>query len=169
MADSTDCGDTLGTCVAGVCENCGELGEECCDGSCMTGAACVSDTCVTCGALDQVCCADRACDNGLSCEGSDLGTCQECGDLDEPCCGGESPCDQGLSCVATAGGAQCQTCGGAGQPCCEDRICGEGVCVGGTNTAYCHTDCGDVGQACCSGAGAQCAQGLHCQGGECAE
>ena len=124
----------------GICIECGDPGEPCCDGmTCATDAACVAGTCEACGDEGQPCCGTDCDSSLLVC---DQGTCVECGAAGEPCCSGMI-CSTDTMCV----GGTC-VCGDAGQPCCNGNMCNSEnlLCSGSLCEA-----CGAVGEQCCEG------------------
>jgi hypothetical protein len=126
--------------------------------------------CAPCGAEDERCCAQGTCDQGLSCETSGLGmeavrSCIDvgCGAVGEQCCPGDQggECDDGLICNDRRGdgleNSECEpgaSSADAGQT--ENE-------AGASSEPDAAAACGGLDQACCTGRGAQCEDGLECE------
>ena len=166
IADTMSCGGSLGTCHTRECDDCGHLGQSCCDGiGCYPRSPpamqCELGTCSACGAEGEPCCEAGTCHSNLAC--GDGRTCVSCGDLGEPCCG--STCASGLAC-GTAG--TCEGCGGVDQPCCPGDQCASGGCCEVHFRPFWHKVCTPDGGMCVSAPG-QCNGGSceSCTGGSC--
>jgi hypothetical protein len=96
--DGTGCAD--GTCVSGVCTDCGQINLACCtNGICRAGGTCVGFPfrCVPCGDAGQPCCDPSFCAQG-ECTVNRI--CGSCGGLNQTCCI-RGTCDVGLTCRMT--------------------------------------------------------------------
>lgn len=104
---------------------------------CPSGA---SGVCEPCGGLEEDCCEGGVCDEGFHCEplsgetiergsggGVPLQACLPCGALGLECCDGETCLGESLVC----GGQLCEACGEIGEQCCANETCpaSGGLCV----------------------------------------
>jgi hypothetical protein len=86
-----------GTCLDGVCTDCGQLDDSCCpNGICGAGGICAGSPfkCLACGDDGQPCCVNDFCAEGECNFGR---RCGQCGGLGQACCLG-STCDVELTC-----------------------------------------------------------------------
>merc|ERR1712226_974236 len=126
--------------VTPSCENCGGVGQLCCDiPGTVEGKKCDSiysycdsttNQCKSCGDEGEECCphGGNECDDPgyFSCQD---GTCQACGGMNQPCCttmdGSEQYCDSFYATCNEAG--ICQECGKVNQECCRS-VSGSPTC-----------------------------------------
>ena len=122
-----------GYCMAPTVPECGDEGEDCCDGRCSPGLACDRDVCVAededCGLEGETCCADAGCDDGLVCRRLE---CVPCGGEDEACCE-DDRCDRGLDCER--GLCRDEDGGGDEVSCARHRDCSS--CLDDSDCGWC--------------------------------
>jgi hypothetical protein len=160
-ASCCDAGCSAGTCLHGVCQECGGTGQACCPNlACRGRAVCTSDeagVCALCGNPGEACCATNACDDAGCCVDSICtgagatcpifggtcagGGCGTCGGPGQACCADGSCTAASVACL----GNRCVECGGGGQPCCEHSACGPQLVCAGASCVV----CGGAGEACC--------------------
>jgi len=120
---NTKCNTSTLICVAGGCRACGYQNGPCCSGHhCNSSTlACQGGTCKApqsdCGVLGKHCCGanQSTCystpDQPLVCKnpGTANSSCAWCGKLYQFCCGGQSGCDNGLTCTPNGSDWHCTT------------------------------------------------------------
>lgn len=82
---------------AGACDECGAIGQACCEGERCGGGTCHEGVCSGCGRADEPCCDGQGCEDGLACFEGECRT--DCGQVGQPCCGGKT-CVDGVECIA---------------------------------------------------------------------
>jgi hypothetical protein len=128
---SPRCGDGL-SCQGTRCASCGGNREACCNGTsgCAAGFVCRNMKCgPPCGDLGQDCCSG-SCNSGPVPLGCFNNQCEPCGIQARRCCPSPaSPCGSNLVCDS----GTCNDCGSPGQRCCDNNTCpGGGSCSAGT-------------------------------------
>lgn len=159
----------------GLCESCGEVGQECCSGTCNNGicsngqCVCPPDTinisggCISCGGENQIPCDANNCSSNCNdgCVGNltpQNGLCKQgCGYIGLPACADgicrNTPCNDGCDYGSTLVNGFCQACGGENQPVCSSNNCSN--CDNGCNSNYININgvcrsCGGLNQTPCS-------------------